>query len=97
MKAVLAILLLAVIPSFLFAQNAKYTPQAPAYKINGEEVLYDGYIINRNGAKVFTTEMYYAGFCFNFKTMLPVINETDSLVMVAFSGHDKFNYDEFFL
>jgi hypothetical protein len=95
MKAVLIAILL-LIASSLFAQKATYVPTAPQYKINGQAVLYEGYIISRDGAKAYTAKREPAGFCFKYEARLPVLKETDSLVMVAFSGHDRLENDEFF-
>ena len=93
---VIFISILLLIASSLFAQKATYVPPAPQYKISDREVLYQGCIINRNGARAYTEKQEYTGFCFKYGTMLPVIKELDDVVMVAFSGHDRLENDDFF-
>ncbi|MFL9844362.1 hypothetical protein [Flavobacterium rhizosphaerae] len=95
MKIFLCFLMLCTL-KLAFPQNQNYTPKPPAYKINGKRVLYEGYIINRNGAKVYTENMDYTGFCFDYLASLPVFKENDTLVLVASSRHDRFENDEFF-
>ena len=79
-----------------YPQKATYTPAPPKYNISGKPILYEGYIINRDGAKAFTEKREYAGFCFDYTARLPVIKVTDSLVMVAFNGHDRLQNEDFF-
>ena len=96
MKPLLSTWLLLIIPLIVFAQNKTYTPPSPQYKINGQAILYKGYIINPDGARAYTEKQEYAGFCFKYETMLPVIKELGDVVLVAFSGHDRLQNDEFF-
>lgn len=94
MKCFIAALLL--FPVLSFAQNRSYTPPKPGYETGGKKAIYQGYIMSRQGAKAYTLNKDYVGFCFDYLTPLPVFKETDTLVMVAFNGHERLKDDEFF-
>ncbi|MES2487764.1 MAG: hypothetical protein V4581_17690 [Bacteroidota bacterium] len=64
-------------------QKKAYTPQPPQFEIMGKKILREGYVIPRSGTQAFTLNREYAGFCFDCKSLLYVISETDSLLMVA--------------
>ncbi|MFP9098681.1 hypothetical protein ACLI09_06465 [Flavobacterium sp. RHBU_24] len=95
MKLFISSLAILLIPICLFGQEAKFTPPSPKYKINGQAVIYEGYIISRDGAKAYTEKREPVGFCFNYEARLPVIKEVDSLVMVAFSKENRNDDYEF--
>jgi len=73
-------------------QKTAYTPKAPQFEIMGKKILREGFVIPRSGTQAFTLNREYAGFCFDCKSLLYVISETDSLLMVA---HDT-NRDTLF-
>jgi len=64
-------------------QKIAYTPKAPQFEIMGKKILREGYVIPRSGTQAFTLNREYAGFCFDCKSLMYVISETDSLLMVA--------------
>jgi len=67
-------------------QKTAYTPKAPQFEIMGKKILRKGYVIPRSGTQAFTLNREYAGFCFDCKSLMYVISETDSLLMVAFDA-----------
>lgn len=70
-----------------------YTPAPPLYKPGGKTVLYEGYIINRNGAKAYNLQHKYSGLYLRFRASFYVVAEKDSLVTVSVR---KNNTDNFF-
>jgi hypothetical protein len=79
----LLLLLLTLLICACNTQKTAYTPQPPQFEIMGKKILREGYVAPRSGTQAFILNREYAGFCFDCKSLLYIISEADSLLLVA--------------